>query len=190
MTREAVDVRERQLPLYDRYEDAPGEAEITDRAVAKGGVEVDPFHGVVVPGSQDYGVAWEFGVHSAVGGFHDAPNPGDILCAALATCLDSTIRIVAGRLGVALEHLEVDVTADVDVRGTLRVAEDVPVGFQSMQCDVSIRAEEGTDPGRVETLVEAAEYSCVNLQTLCSGVPVETSVETTVSTGRSRSLEQ
>lgn len=177
MTPETVDVRERHLPLYGRYQEAPEEAMITDRAIATGGVDVDPFHGVVEPGSQDYGVGWAFGIHRAVGGFHDAPNPGDMLCAALAACLDSTTRMIADRLGVTLEHLEVEVTADVDVRGTLVVEKDVPVGFQSMECHVDIRAEEGTDPELVETLIEAAEYSCVNLQTLRSGVPVETCVD-------------
>ena len=166
------------MPLYDRYEEAPDEAKITDRAVATGGAEMDPFHGTVEPGSQDYGVAWEFGIHEAVGGFHDAPNPGDVLCAALAACLDSTTRIIAGRLDVTLEHLEVVVPADVDVRGTLVVEQDVPVGFQSMECHVDIQAEDGTDPELVEQLIDAAEYSCVNLQTLSAGVPVETSIGT------------
>lgn len=177
--REDVDVPARQDPLRERYEDHPGEAEITDRARTVGGVEVDPFHGTVAPGSQDYGVEWRFGIHEAVGGFHDGPNPGDVLCAALACCLDSTIRIIAQRLGVPLEHLEVDVAADVDVRGTLVVDRDVPVGFQSMSCHVDVEAVEGTDPAMLETLVDAAEYSCVNLQTLRSGVPVETSLEMT-----------
>lgn len=175
--RQPVDVKDRQMPLYGRYGDAPEEATITDRAQTSSGTEMDPFHGVVEPGSQEYGIAWEYGIHSAVGGFHDAPNPGDILCAALAACLDSTIRVVAGRLDVTLKHLTVEVTADVDVRGTLVVEQDVPVGFQGMQCHVDIRAADGTDPELVEQLIGAAEYSCVNLQTLRSGVPVETSVD-------------
>jgi len=177
VTPESVDVRERHLPLYGRYQESPEAAMITDRAIATGGVEVDPFHGIVEPGSEDYGVGWEFGIHRAVGGFHDAPNPGDILCAALAACLDSTTRIIADRLDVTLKSLDVEVTADVDVRGTLVVEKDVPVGFQSMACHVDIRAEDGTAPELVETLIEAAEYSCVNLQTLLSGVPVETSID-------------
>lgn len=179
--REDVDVRARQDPLRERYEDHPGEARITDRAKAVDGVEVDPFHGTVEPGSQDYGVEWQFGIHEAVGGFHDGPNPGDLLSAALASCLDSTIRIIAQRLGVPLERLEVDVAADVDVRGTLVVDRDVPVGFQSMSCHVDVEAADGVDPAVLETLLDAAEYSCVNLQTLRSGVPVETSVEMTPS---------
>jgi uncharacterized OsmC-like protein len=166
---QVVDVRARQQPLRDRYKVAPAEAMITDHARTINGVETDPFHGTVVPGSQDYGVEWPFGIHHAVGGYHDGPNPGDLLCAALATCLDSTIRIIANRL-------EVDVSANVDVRGTLVMDRAVPVGFQTMRCHVTIHTTEGTDPQLVEKLLAAAEYSCVNLQTLRSGVAVELGV--------------
>ncbi len=68
-----------------------------------------------------------------------------------------------------------DVTADVDVRGTLVVDRQVPVGFQKMQCRVDIHADTGTDSKMLERLLAAAEHSCVNLQTLRAGVAVETS---------------
>lgn len=68
-----------------------------------------------------------------------------------------------------------DVTADVDVRGTLLVDKAVPVGFQSMQCHVDAQAAEDTDPKLVQRLLAAAEHSCVVMQTLRSGVPIETS---------------
>ena len=169
------DVRTRQEPLRARYKEAAEEAWITDRGRTTAGVKTDPFHGYVVPGSKDYGVVWPFGVHSAVGGYHDGPNPGDLLCVALAACLDSTIRIVADRLHVTLTSLEVEVSAGVDVRGTLLVDRQVPVGFQKMHCQVAIRAAPGTDPKTLEKLWAAAEHSCVVLQTLRSGVAVETS---------------
>ena len=171
-----VDVRARQQPLRDRYKVAPAEAMITDHARTIRGAEVDPFHGMVAPGSQDYGVVWPFAIHRAVGGDHDGPNPGDLLCAALATCLDSTIRIIANRLAVPIVALEVDVSAQVDVRGTLMVDRTTPVGFQSMRCHVAIQTAEGTDPHLVEKLLAAAEQCCVNLQTLRAGAPVEFSV--------------
>lgn len=174
---EKAGVRARQDPLRERYQESPADALITDRARTTASVDHDPFHGATVPGSQDYGVEWAFGIHRAVGGDHDAPNPGDLLAAALATCLDSTIRIIAERIGVTLETLTVEVTAEVDVRGTLVVERDVPVGFQSMTCHVDIEPGEGTDPDRVTELLTAAEYSCVNLQTLRGGVPVETTVD-------------
>lgn len=107
------------MPSYKGYRQMPGETKITERARTTEGVETDPFHGVTKPGREEYGVGRQFGSHRAVGGYHDAPNPGDILCAALAACLDSTIRVTAARLDVTLESLSVEVTADVDVRGTL-----------------------------------------------------------------------
>ena len=65
------------------------------------------------------GIAVPVGVHRTIGGLHDAPTPGYILCAALAACQDSSVRMVANILGITLEYLEVEVTGDVDVRGTL-----------------------------------------------------------------------
>jgi uncharacterized OsmC-like protein len=169
-------VRQRQRPLRQKYVDSPAAAMITDRSRTEGGVETDPFHGHVVPGSQDYGIRWPFGIHYAVGGYHDGPNPGDLLCAALATCLDSTLRIIAERLGVRLTKLVVDVTANVDVRGTLALDPAVPVGFQQVRCAVQLQAATGTETSLVQKLMAAAEHSCVNLQTLRLGVPVETSL--------------
>jgi uncharacterized OsmC-like protein len=172
--RETVDRQER---LRGRYVEHPEEAWITDRGRTAWARPGDPVHVRGVPGSQDYGARWELGLHRAVGGLHDAPNPGDLLCLALATCMDSVIRMLAARHGVTLERLEVDVSADVDVRGTLLVSRQVPVGFQEMRCHVRIEPAEDADPALVGRLLAAAEHSCVNLATLKSGVPVVTTHE-------------
>ena len=175
-SQEAESVKKRQHPLKDHYEETPGDAKITDRAITTGYDLGDPWHGRIKPGSVNHGVEWNFGVHRAVGGYHDAPNPGDILCAALAACLESTIRLIADRMRITLEKLEVEATADVDVRGTLVVDRDVPVGFQSMQCKVDIRATDATSKEELQKLLAYAEYSCVNLQTLRKGVKIETAI--------------
>jgi uncharacterized OsmC-like protein len=114
------------------------------------------------------------GVHSALGGVHDAPTPGDILCAALAACQDSSVRMVANLLGVQLEFLEVSVSGDVDVRGTMMIDRTVPIGFQAMRCNVQMRVKAGTDPRLVGKLKAAAEQSCVVLQTLRAPPRIET----------------
>src|SRR5574342_492627 len=155
MTHGSDKVRSRQDPLRKRYREFPEEAKITDRAKTIGGTESDPFHGKVVPGSEDHGVVWSFGIHRAIGGDHDMPNPGDML---------------AARLGVALVSLSVEVAADVDVRGCLVVDRSVPAGFQHMQCHVVLKAAEGTDPQLVQMLLAASENSCVNFQTLRAGL--------------------
>lgn len=165
-------VKQRQKPLQSRYTDAPDEARIKDHAVAKSG-GADPFHGSVTAGDGQ-GAPWDFGIHRAVGGDHDLPNPGDILSAALAACLDSTLRMIAARMGVALQSLEVAVDGHVDVRGCLMVDETVPVGFQRFEVDVQLKPAGGTDPAQVKMLTSAAEQCCVVLQTLRSGVTVTT----------------
>jgi uncharacterized OsmC-like protein len=177
MTHSNDKVRPRQDPLRKRYREIPQDANITDRARTIGGTELDPFHGNVVPGSEDHGVVWSFGIHRAIGGDHDLPNPGDILAAALAACLDSTIRMIAARLGVILLSLSVEVAADIDVRGCLLVDRTVPVGFQQMRCHVVLKAAEGTDPQLVQMLLAASENSCVNFQTLRAGVSIATSMD-------------
>lgn len=167
---------ERQNPLMERYKTEPEAAAIIDRAITRGGTVKDPFHGKVFIGQDEVGSEVKFGIHKAVGGYSDALNPGDMLCAALAACLDSTIRIIASRFGVKLKSLEVEVKAEVDVRGTLLVDRSVPAGFQKIYCDVRMKPSAIVPSFVLNKLIAGAERSCVNLQTLLGGVEVETNL--------------
>lgn len=168
-----VSVSEVQTPLRAQYKTSPEAALVTDHARTTGGDPRDFFHATVEP-MTGCGVTVPVGVHRAVGGPHDAPTPGDILCAALASCQDSAVRMVANLLGVELDFLEVEVTADVDVRGTMAMDRQVPVGFQAMRCDVRLRAKEGTSPEVLQKLRVAAERCCVVQQTLRNPPVVQT----------------
>ena len=161
-----------QAPLRRKYVASPDTALVVDCAVTSSANNLDPFHATVEP-MEGCGIKVPVGVHSALGGVHDAPTPGDLLCAALAACQDSSIRMVANILGVELEHLQVKVTAQVDVRGALAMSQEVPVGFQRMKSAVEIRVKDGTAAMLVEKLKFAAERSCVVLQTLRNPPPVE-----------------
>jgi uncharacterized OsmC-like protein len=165
----------RQRPLRARYRDDPSAALVTDHARTLGTAPSDPFHSQVEP-APGYGVVTPLGVHRALGGPHDAPTPGDILCSALAACLDSSLRMVANVYGIVLEHVAVEVEGEVDVRGTLGMGRDVPVGFQAMHCRVHVRAAADTPPADVQRLVATAERACIVLQTLRAGVKVDTSM--------------
>lgn len=117
-------MKERQEPLQNRYKTAPDKARITDHVIAQSG-DADPFHGTVKVGDGQ-SAPWRFGIHHAIGGDYDLPNPGDILCVALAACLDSTLRMIAARMGVTLESLKVSVKAHADVRSCLRIERTMP----------------------------------------------------------------
>ena len=166
-------VFEAQKPLKESYVIDPDLAMVTDHAKASGEDATDPYHSIVEP-MDGCGVSVPVGVHAAVGGKHDAPTPGDILCAALAACQDSSIRMVANLMGIELLELEVNVMATADVRGALMMDRLVPVGFQKMSCEVKMKVKEGTEPRQVERLQSAAKACCVVQQTLKSPPPVET----------------
>lgn len=172
----AVSVSEVQAPLRARYKASPKAARVTDHARTTGADPRDPFHSTVEP-MPGCGAVLPVGVHRAIGGPHDAPTPGDILCAALAACQDSAVRLVANLLGVELESLVVEVTADADVRGAMAIDRQVPVGFQAMRCDVRLRAKAGTSPELLEKLRVAAERCCVVQQTLRNPPPVQTTFD-------------
>jgi len=166
-------VSRRQEPLRQQYLDDPDAAWICDRARAVVGGATDPFHGEVEPANNN-GLRWTYGIHHAVGGDHDAPNPGDLLCSALATCLHATTRMLADWLGVEIIDVEVAVGAQVDVRGTLMVDPAVPVGFQRLHCDGRLEVPIGTDGQRLKALMTSAERCCVVMQTLRQGIEVTT----------------
>ena len=170
-------VQQRQHPLREHYRNAPADAWISDGAQTVSACGGDPFHGVVVP-ANGADAPVQFGIHRAVGGFHDNPNPGDLLCAAVAACFDSTLRMIADHRGIRLESLEVKVTAECDVRGCLLVEGAVPVGFQHMHCGVRLQTKDNVDENTIMMLIAAAEHCCVVMQTLRSGVAVQTQVET------------
>lgn len=169
-------VFEAQKPLRASYKDNPALANVLSQARTSGADPADPFHSRVEP-NPGSGVVVPVGTHSGVGGPYEAPCPGDLLCAALAACQDSTIRIVANLLGVRLVSLEVRVTGQVDLRGALGIGADVPVGFQAFDCDVALRAEEGTPPKLLQQLQVAAERACVVQQTLRTPPAIRTAFE-------------
>lgn len=173
-------VRDRQAPLRALYAEHPEAALIRKRVHSTGPDGRDPFHGTVVPENlahpaAAYGVAWTYGIDEAVGGQHDMPNPGELLCAALAACADGTARLIANHLGVDLEHLEVEVNGIVDVRGALG-DDSVRVGFESMSLAIRLRATPGTPAHLVDLIGAATERLCIDLDTLRRGVPVEVTV--------------
>jgi uncharacterized OsmC-like protein len=166
-------LQEAQASLRAQYKANPGLAMVTDHASTRSTDLTDPFHSLVIPkAGSDATVA--IGVHSAVGGPYDAPCPGDLLCAALAACQESSIRLVAANMGIQLTALQVDVDGTVDVRGALGIQKDVPVGFQSITVDIHLQAQAGTPPEMLEKLRVAAERCCVVMRTLQAPPPVQT----------------
>lgn len=79
-------------------------------------------------------------------------------------CAGVTLGAVATSMGVTVKSGRIWAEGEVDFRGTLGVAREVPVGFQS----ISLHFELQTDapPETVAKLLELSERYCVVYQTL------------------------
>lgn len=164
------EMKRRQLPLGKRYTADPDAAEVIDSAQTNSDNVSPGFPlGTAVQFCDDSPVTIPVGVHTAVGGDSDQPTPGDILCGAIAACLDSTIRIVANRVGVRLKELTVRVKGTVDVRGTLWLDKNIPVAFTRFDVHVHIKPRGFVPQKMLDKLLRASERSCIVIQTLRNG---------------------
>ncbi len=170
-----VDLGARHAGLDAAYKADAGHALVVDEAVTTSAFVpgTTALYSQVTLGHYDLPPI-DIGVHEKVGGNHDFPNPGELLCAAIAACFDSCIRLICCRLGVDLKALSVQVRGHVDVRGTLKMAQGVPVGFQSFTIDVDI--DGGNVPEQtIAAILKAGEESCVVMQTIKHSPPIEIS---------------
>jgi uncharacterized OsmC-like protein len=155
-----------QAPLKDRYREDPAAALITLRAEGTLGQEaiacnVETGRGLV-----------EAGLHPATGGNGTLACSGDMLLDALVACAGVTLMAVATALGIEVAGT-VRAEGDLDFRGTLGVAKEVPVGFQRIRLHYEL--EHSADEEELATLLRLTERYCVVYQTLTGGVPVEIS---------------
>jgi len=154
-----MDLRSLQKPLKEQYRADPSASRITLRA--KGSQTDAP-----VACSVDIGRAvYQAEAHKGVGGAGAGACSGDLLLGALAACAQITCQMVAAAMGIAAERIEVAVEGDLDLRGTLGISKDVPVGFESIRLNFDIAAPNAT-PEQLSALREKTEQFCVVMQTL------------------------
>jgi uncharacterized OsmC-like protein len=169
----SVDLRAIQAPLKERYRQDPTSAVVVTAARSVPYDPSDPQHCVVAPVAFPE-VTVRSGLHPAAGGTGEVPCSGDILAAALVICEESTIRSVAANMGVELESVQVEARIHWDFRGTMGVDRAVPVGAARIELRSQVKVKEGVDEERARRLLQSAERYCATLQTLRSGVDVET----------------
>src|SRR2546430_7090437 len=103
-------------------------------------------------------------LHGDKGGDVRAACSGDMLHQALVAGAGDTVNAVGTALALPLRGGTVTAEGDLDFRGTLGVAKDVPVGFRTIR----LRFELDTDatPEQLDRLLELTERYCVVYQTL------------------------
>src|ERR1700721_2806465 len=155
----ALDIRSLQKPFKEKYRSDPNSSRITMTAT---GAQT----GTPMSCSVDIGRAiYQAEAHKGVGGAGTSACSGDLLLGALAACAQITCQLVAAAMGIATEHVEVTVQGDLDLRGTLGISKDVPVGFENISLNFNISAPNAT-PDQLRALQEKTEQFCVVMQTL------------------------
>ena len=107
-------------------------------------------------------------------GEDQAANPVEHLLHALASCVTTSMVAHAAVRGIHLEEVESELEGDIDLRGFLGLAEDVPKGYTDIRVKFKVKA----DPKDLKKLDELARYSPV-FNTLMQSVPVSITVEST-----------
>ena len=153
----ADDLRALQSPLKDRYRQAPEAAMITLRASGRIGenvtCKIETGKALVAAG-----------LHPATGGTGTSACSGDMLLEALVACAGVTLNAVATALGIELRDAHLRAEGDLDFRGTLGLAKDVPVGFQNIRLEIDLDTDASEE--QLATLLRLTERYCVVYQTL------------------------
>jgi uncharacterized OsmC-like protein len=162
---DATALRALQAPIKERYRSDAQAALITLRA--KGTLD-DSNVACKVETGRALAVA---GLHPATGGSGMELCSGDMLLEALVACAGVTLKAVATALEIPVRSGTVSAEGDLDFRGTLGVAKEVPVGFAAIRLAFAIDSDAPQE--KLDQLLKLTERYCVVYQTLRGGVPVQ-----------------
>src|SRR5215831_19872202 len=156
-----MDLRAVQKPFKDKYRSDPASSRITLRAA---GAQTDQ----PISCSVDIGRAvYDAQSHTGVGGAGTSACSGDLLLGALAACAQITCQMVAAAMGIEVRGISVTAEGDLDLRGTLGIDREAPVGFTAIRLGFEIDAP-GATPEDLASLERKTERYCVVMQTLTS----------------------
>ncbi len=160
---QAEDLKALQAPFKERYRSEPEAAVITLKAEGQLG------EGVTCKLATGKALV-EAGLHPATGGSGLEACSGDMLLEALVACAGVTLNAVATALGIPLRGATLKAEGELDMRGTLGVAKDAPVGFRTIRLAIELDSEASAE--QRATLLKLTERYCVILQTLRQPPPV------------------
>jgi uncharacterized OsmC-like protein len=166
---DAAGLRALQAPIKDRYRTDPKAAIIKLQATGT-------LDGSNIACRLETGRALAVaGLHPAAGGSGMELCSGDMLLEALVACAGVTLKAVATALDIKLKSGTVSAEGDLDVRGTLGVAKDAPVGFAQIRLRFDIDSDAPQE--KIDQLLKLTERYCVVYQTIKSGPRVEVSLK-------------
>src|SRR5581483_8430164 len=161
---DAIQLRNLQAPLKDKYRTDPDAAVVTLKARG------DLADGAIACKVETGRALVEAGLHPATGGSGLEACSGDMLLEALVACAGVTLKAVATAIDFPLRGGSVRAEGDLDFRGTLGVDRGAPVGFRAIRLRFDLDTD-APDEQRAK-LLQLTERYCVVYQTLKNGAEV------------------
>src|SRR6185437_8255323 len=145
--------RATQGPIKDRFRKDAAAAFLTLRATGEADAstvtcKVDTGRGLALAG-----------IHPKAGGSGRELCSGDMLLEALIACAGVSMRAAAAVLEIPIKSAEVSAEGDVDLRGTLGISEEVPVGFKEIRLRFNLVTDASQE--KIDQLLELTERYCV-----------------------------
>jgi len=153
----ADELRSLQAPLKTGYREHPDTALVTLKAEGRVGENITC---KIETGKARV----EAGLHPATGGNGQSACSADMLLEALIGCAGVTLSAVATALGIPLRDARIRAEGDLDFRGTLDVAKDVPIGFKQIRLNFELDTDATEE--QLTNLIRLTERYCVVYQTL------------------------
>ena len=166
---DAAELRATQAPFKEKYKNDPKAALITLKA--RGSIDNEGIACKVETG-RALAVA---GLHPGSGGSGLELCSGDMLLEALVACAGVTLKSVATAIEVPLKTALVTAEGDLDVRGTLGIDKEAPVGFAEIRLRFDVETSAPQD--KLDLLLKLTERYCVVYQTIRNGPKVSVTMQ-------------
>lgn len=163
----AEELRAAQAPIKEKYKTEP-ESALRTMSVT----------GIVQPNQtcrvQTAAGPVDAGLHPAAGGSGEEACSGDMLLEALVACAGVTFSAVSTAMEIPIEQASITAEGDLDFRGTLGVARDVPIGFSDIRLKFDVKSDAPQE--KIDKLIQLTERYCVIYQTLKQPMEISTAV--------------
>ena len=108
-------------------------------------------------------------------GKNQGVNPVEYLLVALSGCLTTSMIAHASARGIEIKGVESRYEGDIDLRGSLGISEDIPVGYQTIR--VLFKIDANVSREQKEELVRMAQKYSPVFNTITKSAPVSVQLE-------------
>lgn len=122
-----------------------------------------------------YDLDFEAGLPKGVGGSEGALSPGTVFLGSLCACAGITLSATADYMGINIKYGKVTATGKLDLRGTMGVSDDAPVGFRGIDLDFQLDSD--ADEAQLKELLAITEKYSITTRTIIDGAEVNYRIE-------------